>query len=95
MDLRGEATARLVHICKDLGANAYLTGAFAAEEYLDQNLFVREGIGLKVHEFECSVYPQAYPEKGFIPELSILDLLLNTGPESLSVLMNRKEQKIL
>ncbi len=94
MDLRGEATERLVAICKDLDAEAYLTGAFAAQEYLDEHLFAKAGINLRVHEFECPVYPQLYAEKGFIPELSIIDLLLNCGPESLAVLMSGKTQKI-
>lgn len=94
MNLRGEATDRLVNISKDLGAGAYLTGAFAAQEYLDENLFKQAGVGLQMHEFECPVYSQAYPEKAFIPELSIVDLLMNCGPESLSVLMHGKTQKI-
>ncbi len=94
MNLRGEATERLVNISRDLGAAEYLTGAFAAQEYLDENLFRQAGIGLRTHEFDCPVYPQLYPEKGFIPELSILDLLFNCGSESLAVLMSSKEQKI-
>ncbi len=95
MILRGEATERLVNICSDLKAQAYLTGAFAAQEYLDDSLFAKAGVGLRMHEFEAPVYPQLYPEKGFISELSILDLLFNCGPESLSVLMNGKAQNIL
>ena len=95
MNLRGEATERLVNLCKDLGASAYLTGAFAAQEYLDENLFAQAGIGLRLHEFEAPVYSQAYPGKDFIPELSILDLLFHCGPESLSVLMGRKPQNAL
>ncbi len=94
MNLRGEATERLVNLCKDLGASAYLTGAFAAQEYLDENLFAQAGIGLRMHEFDGPVYPQLYPEKDFIPELSILDLLFHCGPESLPILMNRKAQNI-
>ena len=94
MELRGEATERLVNICADLKADSYLTGAFAAQEYLDENLFAQAGIGLNMHEFDCPVYPQLYPEKDFIPELSLLDLLFHCGPESLSVLMSGKVQKI-
>ena len=94
MNLRGEATERLVNICKDLGASAYLTGAFAAQEYLEESLFSGAGIGLRLHEFEAPVYSQIYPEKEFIPELSILDILFNCGPESLSNLMNGKTRKI-
>lgn len=85
--LRGEATERLVHICKDLGAKAYLSGTYAAEAYLDNRLFEREGIEVIFQEFECPQYPQLYPEAGFIPELSIVDLLFNSGPKSLDILL--------
>jgi hypothetical protein len=86
LSLRGEASERLVGICKDLGARAYLTGAYAVEVYLDKALFDREGIELIYQEFECPSYPQRYPEAGFIPDLSIVDLLFNCGPRSLEML---------
>jgi len=87
LKLQGEATERLVGICKDLGAKTYLTGAYAAEVYLENALFEKEGIGLSFQHFECPQYPQLYPEAGFIPELSIVDLLFNCGPQSLEILM--------
>ena len=90
LSLKGEASERLVGICKELGARAYLTGSYAAEVYLDTGLFKREGIELLYQEFECPHYPQLYPEKGFIPELSIVDLLFNGGPKSLEILLPHK-----
>ena len=39
LSLKGEANERLVGICKDLGAKAYITGAYAALVYLDPALF--------------------------------------------------------
>ncbi len=88
MAIRGEGTDRLVGICKDLGAQAYLTGAYAAEVYLDKSLFEKEGIDVIFQSFDCPTYPQLYPEVGFIPELSIVDLLFNCGPRSFEILMN-------
>lgn len=87
LNLRGEATDRLIGICKDLGATSYLTGAYAAEVYLESPLFEKEGIRLDFQHFECPEYAQLYPEAGFIPELSIVDLLFNCGPQSLEILM--------
>ncbi len=86
LSLRGEATERLVGISKDLGARAYLTGAYAVEVYLDKALFEREGVELVYQEFECPSYAQLYPEAGFIPDLSLVDLLFNCGPRSLEIL---------
>lgn len=85
--LKGEATERLVGICKELGAETYLTGSHAAQVYLDPALFEQAGIKLLFQEFDCPQYPQLYPERGFTPELSIVDLLFNCGPKSLEILL--------
>ena len=94
ISLKGEATERLTGICKELGARAYVTGAYATQVYLDADIFKREGIELITQEFECPQYPQVYPESGFIPELSIVDLVFNCGSKSLEVLMQGTPDKI-
>lgn len=90
LSLKGEATERLVGICKELGARKYLTGAYAVQVYLNPQLFKEEGIELLFQEFDCPLYPQLYPQAGFIPELSVIDLLFNCGPASLDILMGKK-----
>lgn len=90
LPLRGGSTERLAVLCKDLGAKAYLTGAFAAQEYLDESLFGKEGIEVLYQRFECPEYSQMYPEAGFIPELSVVDLLFNCGARALEILMQGK-----
>ena len=87
--LKGEATERLVGICKELGATTYLTGGYAVQVYLDPSLFEQAGIKLLFQEFECPHYPQLYPDAGFVPELSMVDLLFNCGPQSREILMGR------
>lgn len=94
LTLKGEATERLIGICKELGAKAYLTGGYAAQVYLDPSLFEREGIKLLFQEFDCPYYPQLYPEAGFLPELSIVDLLFNCGPKSLEILLQSSVSRI-
>ena len=86
LPLKGEATERLISLCKEVGARAYLTGAYAAEVYLDSDRFKREGIELVFQEWKSPVYPQLYPEAGCLPDLSIIDLLFNCGPKSLEIL---------
>ncbi len=93
LSFRGEATERLIGICKDLGATVYLTGAYAAEVYLDTQPFEQEGLELLFQHFECPEYPQLYPGGGFIPELSIVDLLFNCGPKSLEILKQGSHSK--
>lgn len=75
----GTSTERLVSICKQLGADEYLSG-FGGSKYQDEKLFNASGIHLKSYNFKHPVYPQLWGD--FIPNLSILDLLFNCGPKS-------------
>jgi WbqC-like protein len=87
LDVPGTATERLIGICRRLGAHQYLTGAFAAGNHLDSAVFADAGIELAIQEWVCPTYGQQFPAQGFLPELSVVDLLFNEGPRSLESLM--------
>jgi len=71
---------RLVDLCRQLHADEYLSGP-AARSYLDPALFEREGIRVVWMDYSgYPEYPQLHPP--FVHEVSILDLLCNTGPEA-------------
>ncbi len=93
LKIKGEATERLVKICKEVGATAYLTGKYALESYLEPEKFVQEGIRLLYQEWKCPLYRQQFPKVNFIPDLSVLDLLFNEGPHSLEII--KKGGKVL
>lgn len=79
-DLVGDKTERLVNLCKQAGATKYLTGP-AAKAYLEEELFKREGIDVSYMDY--SGYPdyrQLYPP--FEPNVSMIDLVLNEGPDA-------------
>ncbi|WP_230530748.1 WbqC family protein [Microvirga roseola] len=78
------ATDRLLKICLETGATQYVSGP-AARSYLDVSIFERNGI--EVCWMDYSGYPE-YPQLwgAFEPSLSIVDLLLNTGPNARSFL---------
>jgi hypothetical protein len=88
----GKATERLIRICQSLGANQYYSGRHAAETYLDIAAMESAGIEVVVQEWACPAYRQSFPNPGFVPDLSVLDLLLNEGPGSLRLLQS--EQKV-
>lgn len=83
-EVSGHASERLVNLIKAVGGNAYYTGAHAADTYLDKTLFAEAGIEIEVQRWQAPEYPQLHGP--FAPDLSIVDLLLNCGPESLDVL---------
>jgi hypothetical protein len=73
-------TERLVSICVQAGADRYLSGP-SARAYLDESLF--EAAALEVGYVDYSGYPE-YPQlhPPFVHEVSVLDLLLHTGPDA-------------
>jgi hypothetical protein len=83
LGIPGEQSERLVRICQHFGARTYLSGS-AARVYLDTALFERNGIAVEWQDYVHPVYPQLHG--AFVPYLSAIDLILNCGEESLSVL---------
>jgi hypothetical protein len=80
LELVGQKSARILHMCQKVGADSYLSGSGASTGYLDGELLGRAGITVCWQHFEHPWHEQRYPECGFIPRLSALDLILNCGP---------------
>jgi hypothetical protein len=79
-ELMGDKTKRLVNLCKQAGASDYLSGP-AAKSYLDEDLFAREDIAVAYMDYsDYPEYRQLYPP--FEPQVSILDLIFNEGPDA-------------
>lgn len=75
---------RLLHLCKQAGATEYLSGP-SAKAYLDESLFSREGIAVTWFDNSgYAEYRQLHPP--FVHAVSVLDLILNEGPEARSYL---------
>lgn len=88
-DLGSGRCERLVEICRQSGATDYLSGP-AARAYLDERVFAEADI--RVHWADYSGYRehrQLYPP--FEPALSIIDLVLNEGPDARSFLKSPED----
>ena len=88
LSVKGERIGRLIYLCKHFEANMFYEGA-AGRNYIDEKVFLKEGIRVKFQEYEHPVYSQLYGE--FISHLSVIDLLFNHGRESLSILTNQNK----
>jgi hypothetical protein len=64
-------------ICESLGATEYLHGGTAQTMYMDLNYYKKRGIMPTVQNWKCPEYKQQFSNVGFLPNLSVLDLLLN------------------
>ena len=80
LNVTGTSSKRLLNICKKLGADTYISG-IGGKKYLDEKLFEKNRIILKYQNYNPITYHQ-YRSKSFIPNLSIIDLLVNVGSES-------------
>jgi hypothetical protein len=86
-----DATLRLIKLVRAVGGNIYLHGAGAAG-YQNAQLFSTHGVELQALNFVHPVYDQLW-NATFLPGLSILDLLLNEGPNARRMLENAIQSK--
>jgi hypothetical protein len=87
----GSGTDLLINVCKAAGVKTYRT-LLQVKKYLDESKFHNAGIGLEFIRFSPPTYPQLWGK--FCQNLSALDLMLNVGPRSLSILQDACEVKI-
>ena len=78
-----DPTDRLVALCRAVGGDTYLAGQ-DGPTYMDLSRFEKAGISVRLQSYTHPSYPQRHGP--FIPNLSTLDLLLNTGPAALEIL---------
>ncbi len=75
----GAKNERNINIVRHAGGDVYLSGQ-GAKKYNDPEAYEKAGIKLEYQEFEHPEYPQVGEE--FVPNLCVLDLIFNCGPES-------------
>ncbi len=85
LPVEGAKADLILNICQQLRATHYLTGGLA-RDYLSEDDFFQKGIDLEYQEYDHPQYSQRYP--GFVPNLSLIDLLFNVGDKSRDVLMH-------
>jgi hypothetical protein len=83
LNVPGERSERLLNLCRHFDARRYLSGN-AAQAYLDVELFARHGVTVEWQNYTHPVYSQLHGT--FVPFLSALDLVLNCGENSVSVI---------
>jgi hypothetical protein len=74
-----DASEALAQIVERVGGTAYLSGV-GGHGYLDEAAFRRRGLDVVWQDFQHPVYDQLWGD--FEPNLSVLDLLFNVGPDA-------------
>lgn len=83
LGLKSGSSQKLVDLCHIFKANKYIAGIHG-KDYLDIELFKKEGIEIIFQDFKPKEYRQQFD--GFVPYLSIIDALFNIGKETLDLL---------
>ena len=85
LESKGHKSGRIIEICKELGAGAYIS-TNGAKSYLEEGLFEKNGIALAYQDYNPPEYQQVYP--GFVSHLSIVDVVFNCGPASMDTILS-------
>lgn len=83
LGVEAKGTELLVQICQRLDAATYLCPS-AGRKYIDAGKFQESRITVRYYNFTPPVYPQLWGS--FIPNLSVIDLLLNCGSKSAEII---------
>ena len=82
-----DPAARVVFLCRRLGATEFLEGA-RGRSFMEPARSDRHGITIEFHDYQHPRYRQRF--RPFIPYLSAVDLLFNHGPDSAEILTGRR-----
>ena len=81
--VEGRKDDRLLAICRSIGADTYLAAPGSAayiEQEQEGGTFAGSGVSILYHNYSHPAYPQR--QKGFVSHMSIVDLLMNCGYDS-------------
>lgn len=92
LDVKETKNLRIIGILKKVDAEKYLSGSGAAA-YTDETLFARENIKLVYSQSSPRPYAQIH-SAGFVPGLSIWDLLFNLGVEGTKNYLEREVDRL-
>ncbi len=84
LNVSGTSTDRLINACKAVGADTYVSG-IGGKNYMDEAAFTKSGLRVVYQDYHPTPYRQRFA-KTFVPDLSIIDMLANVGPESTKVI---------
>lgn len=85
-DIGGSGSRRVLDLVKAAGGDTYLTG-HGARNYLDHELFEREGVRVEYIDYQKQPYPQ--PHGAFTPFVTGLDLVACCGRDGIDHLVSK------
>jgi hypothetical protein len=91
---KGHKATLVLDMCQQLGAREYIFGSKGRDYVTAADNLAFEKAGIKI-QFQAYVHPEYMQFGGsFIPNLSVIDLLLHHGPAAKSILMGQPCQAL-
>ena len=75
-------------MCLKLGAKKYIFGS-QGKNYADERAFLSNGVTPYFQDYIHPIYNQLYA--GFLPYMSVIDLIFNHGTKSYDILMSNNK----
>ena len=85
LGVEGRKEELILNICKSVQAEEYLSGR-DGRNYLNLGLWQENKLKVEFYDYQHPQYRQLHGE--FLPQMSVIDLLFNGGPDSLTILKN-------
>ena len=85
----GTKSNLVLDMAKKLNANTYIFGKLG-KDYANEKDFQKNNIKIIFQDYKHPIYSQLHGE--FIENLSIIDLLINHGPDSFKILISNNEK---
>jgi hypothetical protein len=82
----GSKTDLIIDICNKTHATSFILGMGGSRDYADRKKIESNGITILEQNFRHPFYKQLFGE--FIPNLSVLDILFNEGPNAAQIIAN-------
>lgn len=93
LHISSKSTERLVDVCKAVGADTYVAGS-GSKSYMEESLFTRNNLQVEYQIWSPIPYNQ-HLAKEFFPNLSIVDMLANLGPDTPTVIRGESPLVVL
>lgn len=90
----GKRSSRLLSLLDRLGARTYLSARGSYEYMVEDGVFTGADPEVRFQAFEPQSYPQRHAE-AFVPYLSVLDALLQVGPDATKALVSAGQKKFV
>lgn len=91
---KGGANDWIIAFCHHVGADEYYYGGISHAAYMDPEKFAATGIRTTVQDWRCPPYRQQYMDHGFLPNLSVIDLVMHEDLPSRQRVIQGEEGKV-